>query len=188
MTQRNIGENFNVVVSTKRTVIGAPASDWMVYYAPADDLASSTAVSGSVTEAVEVIASGDEHTATLAQPAGWGSRLLHIDDQNSTLQEGDVIKYATGLYGYVMRIVGSKVYLKRPIKANLNSGDTLTQVGNTGEYMTPAISIGTAGEYLVTVEAPDYGIMVSERIKVVDPSAGGQPDPDAPDDAVAVAY
>ncbi|WP_456432674.1 hypothetical protein [Nitratifractor sp.] len=137
---------------------------------------------------MEEIASGSAHSATLTQPAGWGSRLLHIDDQNSTLQEGDVIEYATGKYGYVMRIVGSKLYLKRPIRANLNAGDTLTQVGNTGEYMTPTISIGTAGEYLVTVEAPDYGIMVSERVKVVDPSSGSQPDPDAPDDAVAVAY
>ena len=188
MTTRNVGENFNVVVSTKRTVIGAPATDFVAYYAPADDLTSRTEIPGGLTEAVETIASGDEHTATLTQPASYGSRLLYVDDQNSTIAEGDVIEYSSGKYGYVMRIVGSKVYLKRPIKASLASGATLTQVGNTGDYTTPTISLGNAGEYIVTVEGPDYGIIVSERVKVVDPSAGSQPDPDAPDEAIAVAY
>ena len=188
MTNRNVGENFNIVVSTKRTIIGAPTSDFFVYYAPADDLTNRTEVVGGLSEAVETIASGDEHTATLTQPAAYGSRLLYVDDQNSTLEEGDVIEYATGKYGYIMRIVGQKVYLKRPIRAHLSSGDTLTQVGNTGDYTTPTISLGNAGEYIVTVEGPDYGIIVSERVKVIDPSAGSQPDPDAPDEAIAVAY
>lgn len=188
MTNRNIGENFNMVVSTKRTVIGAPASDFYVYYAPADDLTNTTEVAGGLTEAVETIASDDAHSATLTQPAAYGSKLLYVDDQNSTLQEGDVIEYAAGKYGYILRIVGQKVYLKRPVKASLASGDTLTQVGNTGDYTTPTISLGNAGEYIVTVEGPDYGIIVSERVKVIDPSAGSRPDPDAPDEAIAVAY
>lgn len=186
MVTRNVGENFNVVVSTKRTVIGAPATDFMVYYAPADDLANQTMVDGGCSEAIENISTA--HTATTTQAASYGSRLLYVDDQNSTLQEGDVIEYASGKYGYIMRIVGNKVYLKRPIRATIASGATLTQVGNTGEYTTPTISLGNAGEYIVTVEAPDYGIMVSERVKVIDPTAGHQPDPDAPDEAIAVAY
>jgi hypothetical protein len=87
-----------------------------------------------------------------------------------------------------MKIVGNKLYLKTPIKVNLASGTTLTQVGNTGEYATPDIAIPTAGEYLIGIEGSDYGILVEQRVKVVDPDAGDTTDPDAPDDTVAAAY
>jgi hypothetical protein len=188
MVERNINENFKVVVSTKKTLFGASASDFDVYYAPVDDLTDKTVVSGGLTEAVIQIASGDEHTATTTASSAYGSRLLYIDDANSTLEEGDTIEYASGKYAYIRRIVGNKVYLKTPIRANVASGTTLTQVGNTGEYTTQVISIPATGEYIVAVEGSDYGILVEQRVKVVDPDAGTSIDPDAPDDTVAVAY
>lgn len=188
MIEREIGENFKVVLSTKKTLFGAPASDFTVYYADVNDLATKTVVSGGATEAVEAIASGDEHTATLTASAPYGSRRLFIDAANSTLEEGDVVQYAAGKYAYIQRIVSDKVYLKTPIRAAVSSGDTLTQVGNTGEYVTPDISIPAAGEYLVAIEGSDYGILVEQRVKVVDPSAGSTVDADAPAETVAVAY
>jgi len=188
MIIRNIGENFKVVVSTKKTLFGAPASDFSVYYAPVDDLTDRTIVSGGLTEAVETIASGSEHTATTTTPASYGSRLLYVDGANSTIEEGDTIEYSSGKYAYVMKVVGDKLYLKTPIKASVASGATLTQVGNLGEYTTPDISIGNAGEYIVAIEGTDYGLLVEQRVKVVDPTAGQSNDPDAPDETVAVAY
>jgi len=186
MEQRETGENFKVVVSTKKTLFGAPASDFKVYYAPVDDLGNKTAVIGGATEATITIASGDEHTATTVAASPAKSKILYIDDENSTLQEGDVIEYSTGYYGYILRIVGQKVYLKRRLKVAVASGATITQVGNTGEYVTPDIAIQAAGEYIVTVEAPDYGILAEQRVAVVDPNTAG--DPDAPEETVAVAY
>ena len=188
MVTRNIGENFKVVISTKKTLFGAQPSDFKVYYAPVDDLTQMTQVSGDVTEAVVAIADADKHTATTTAFARHGSRTLIIDGQNSTLQEGDVIEYAVGHYAYIMRIVGDKAYLRTPLKVSVPSGTTLNQVGNTGEYTTPDIAIGSAGEFIVAVEASDYGILVEQRVKVVDPSAADSYDPDAPDEAIAVAY
>ena len=188
MVIRNIGENFKIVVSTKKTLFGAPASDFKVYYAPIDDLTNKTEVPGGLTEAVENIDSSTAHSATTTAASAYGARVLFVDGQNSTLQEGDTIEYATGKYAYIMRIVGNKVYLKTPLRANVPSGATIKQVGNTGEYTTPDIAIGEAGEFIVAVEGSDYGILVEQRVKVVDPSAGHTVDTDAPDEAVAVAY
>ena len=188
MIERNVGENFKVMLSTKKTLFGAPATDFQVYYADVNDLANKTVVSGGVTEAVETIASGNEHTATTVAASSYGSTLLLVDDTGSTLQEGDTIQYATGKYAYIKRIVGQKVYLKTKLKEAVPSGATITQVGNTGEYTTADISIPSAGEYIVAIEGSDYGIMVEQRIKVADPTAGTTIDPDAPDDTIAVAY
>jgi len=188
MVTRNIGENFKIVVSTKKTLFGAPSSDFKVYYAPVDDLAQRTEIPGGLTEAVDTIDSASAHKATTTSLSKYGSRVLYVDSANSTLQEGDTIKYAEGKYAYIMKIVGSKVYLKTPLRANVPSGTTITQVGNTGEYVTPDIAINEAGEYIVAVEGSEYGIMVEERVKTVDPSAGHTVDTDAPDEAVAVAY
>ena len=185
MITRNINENFNIVVSTQKTLFGANRDNWSVYYAPITDLANKTTVDGGMSEAVADIT--DAHTATVTQPASYGSRLIYIDGANSTLQEGDVIEYKEGLYGYVQKIVGDKVYLKRGIKANLEANDTLTQVGNTGEYTSSTISIADIGEYLITIEAPEYGILVSERVKVTGETTS-KSDTDAPDETVAVAY
>lgn len=188
MVTRNIGENFKVVVSTKKTLFGAPASDFTVYYAPVSDLTAKTVVDGGLTEVVEQIDSTNAHTATTTAASAYGSRVLYIDAQNSTLQEGDVIEYASGKYAYIMRIANGKVYLKTPLRANVAAGATLTQVGNTGEYVTPDIAINEVGEYIVTIEGTDYGILVEQRVKTVDPNAGNTIDPDAPDEAIAVAY
>lgn len=186
MITREIGENFKVVLSTKKTLFGAPDTDFTVYYADVNDLSTKTVVSGGATEAVATLST--PHTATTTAAAPYGSKVLHVDSANSTLVEGDTIEYATGKYAYVMRIVNDKVYLKTGIKAAVASGDTLTQKGNTGEYSTPDISISTAGEYIVAIEGSDYGILVEQRVKVVDPSTGTAIDPDAPSDTVAVAY
>lgn len=185
MTTRNTNENFNIIVSTKKTVLGASATDWKVYYAPVTDLTNKSVVDGGMTEAVESIT--DAHTATVTQPAAYGSRLIYVDGANSTLEEGESIEYATGLYGYIQKIVGDKIYLKRGIKASLAVDDTLTQVGNSGDYTSGTISIPNEGEYLITVEAPDYGIMVGERVKVLGDTTATV-DSDAPEDTVAVAY
>lgn len=188
MTIRNLHEAFQVVVSTKKTLFGASAEDFRIFYAPISDLANRTAVSGGLSEIVLPIEQGSEHTATTTAAASYGARMLRIDAENSTIQEGDTIEYAQGKYGYVMRIVGDKLYLKRPIRADVPSGATIKQVGNTGEYVTPQISIDATGEYILAIEAPDYGLLVEERIKIVDPDAGQSVDPDAPEEAVAVAY
>jgi len=188
MITRNVGENFKVMLSTKKTLFGAASDEFSVYYADINDLTTKTEIPGGATEAIVPIADGDEHTATLTAPVAYGSRLLYVDGANSTLEEGDTIEYASGKYAYVMKIVGDKVYLKTPVKAALVSGTTVTQVGNTGEYTTSDISIGGAGEYIVAIEGSDYGILVEQRVKVVDPDAGQSNDPDAPDETVAVAY
>lgn len=188
MTERNMGENFKVVISTKKTLFGAPSSDFNVYYADVDDLSTKVAVSGGLTEAVETIASGNEHTATTTAVVSVGAKLVLVDDSTSTLEEGDTIEYATGKYAYVSKIVGNKVYLKSKIKTAVTSGATLTQAGNTGEYTTADIAIPAVGEYIVAIEGSDYGILVEQRVKIVDETSGSTTDPDAPDDTVAVAY
>jgi len=188
MVKRSIGENFKVVISTKKTLFGVPSSDFKVYFAPVNDLTNKTEVAGGLTEAIIPIADADKHTATTTAAAQYGSRLLYVDSSASTLQEGDVIEYAAGKYAYIMRIAGDKIYLKTPLRANVASGATLTQVGNTGEYTTPDIAINETGEFIVVVEGSDYGILVEQRVKIIDPNAGNVIDPDAPNEAVAVAY
>lgn len=186
MVTRNLGENFKVVLSTKKTLFGAVASDFTVYYADVNDLATKVVVAGGATEAVATVAT--PNTATTTASAVYGAKLLYVDAGTSSLAEGDVIEYATGQYAYIQRIVADKVYLKTPIKTAVASGATLTQKGNTGEYTTPDVSIPTAGEYIVAIEGSDYGILVEQRVKVVETSTGTAVDADAPYDTVAVAY
>lgn len=187
MITRAVGENFKVVVSTKKTLLGASASSFEVHYANVDTLEDTTIVAGGATEAIEAITAGSEHTATLTAVAQVGTKVLVINSSTSTLVEGDAIEYTTGLIGYIQKIVGGKLYLRTAIKTTLSVGTTLTQVGNLGKYLTPDISISTVGEYLVSVEAGDLGIFVEQRVKVVDTEVSGI-DGDAPDETIAVAH
>lgn len=183
---RNVNENFQVVVSTKKTLFGASAGDFIVSYAPVGDLANKTIVAGGITEAELATA---DHTATTTVDAVLGSKMLVVDGVNSTLEEGDTIEYATGYYGYVMKIVGDNVYLKSKIKAIVASGATINQSTKLGEYTTPIIAIPTVGEYIVAIEGSKHGILVEQREKIVDATTASTADPDAPkDEAIAVGY
>ena len=186
MTTRDIGENFKIVLSTKKTLFGAVATDFKVYFANVNDLTAKTVVDGGISEAIADI--DVPNTAIVAMPAPYGAKLIHIDENTSTLEEGDVIEYSAGEYAYIQRIVADKVYLKTPIKTAVASGAMLTQKGNTGEYTTPDVSIPTVGEYIVAIEGSDYGILVEQRVKVVDSTVSTAVDTDAPSDTVAVAY
>jgi plastocyanin len=188
MNTRNIGENFNVVLSTKKTLFGASSADFSVYYADVNALGTKVAVAGGATEAVVAIATGSEHIATTTAPASVGDRVLQIDPATSTIVAGDTVQYATGLYAYVQSVVSGVAYLKTPLRAGVASGATITQVGNTGEYATGTISIPTVGEYLVAIESSIHGILVEQRVKVVDNTTTVAIDPNAPVTTVAVAY
>ena len=185
MRDYQVNQNFQEALSTKRTLFGASASDFFVYYAPIDDLANTTPVVGGMTEAVETV--GTAHTATTTAVSAYGSKVLHIDGANSDLVAGEVVEYATGKFAYIRKIVNDKVYLKTAVKASVASGATLTQAGNTGEYKSGDISIPSAGEYAITIESPEYGIVVTDRVRVVTEETTAV-DPDAPTDTVAVAY
>jgi len=182
---RNIGENFKVVLSTKKTLFGASTTDFKVTYADINNLSTKTSVAGGAVEAVEAVAT--PHTATTTASAIFGDKKLTVSN-TSTLVAGDVIKYSTGKYAYIQSIVGSTVYLNTPLRANVSSGSTLTQVGNLGQYTTPTISITTAGEYIVSIESSLYGVFVEQRVKVVDTAIIASVDANAPVATVAVAY
>jgi len=186
MITREVGENFKVIVSTKKTLLGASASKFSVTYADVNDLGTETIVAGGATEAMVQIATGSEHVATLTAVAAVGTKLLLIDTATSTLVAGDTIEYATGLFTYVQKIVGTKVYLRTPIAVALASGVSVTQAGNLGNYATQDISIATAGEYIVSVESNDFGIFVEQRVKVV-ATLSAVTDADAPVETIAVA-
>jgi hypothetical protein len=188
MILRDLGENFKVVLSTKKTLFGAIPSEFIVTYAEINSLGVKTVVAGGATEAVETIAGGSEHTATTTASAGYGSKKLYVDSNTSDLAEGDVIEYATGLYAYIQRIVADKVYLKTGIKTAVASGVVLTQVGNTGQYTTADVAIPTEGEYIVAIEGSDYGVLVEQRVKITDSTVTTTVDTDAPDETIAVAY
>jgi len=185
MITRNKNENFQVVISTKKTLFGASASDFVVSYAPIDDLANKTIVSGGITE-VELETA--DHTATTTAIATIGAKMITVDGANSTLVEGDTIEYATSKYGYISKIVGDNIYLKRAIKETIASGATINQSVKLGEYTTPIISIDTVGEYLISIEGSKYNILVEQREKIVDESTSTSTDPNAPDEAIAVGY
>jgi hypothetical protein len=186
MRKYNVNQEFNVVVSTKATLYGALAGDFEVYYAPTNNLTNRTSVAGGLTEAVETI--DTPNTATLAASAAYGSQLL-IAQSGHTIEAGDVIEYATGKMAYVAKVVGEKIYLRTKLQTGVASGATITQVGNTGLYNTVDFSIPSIGEYLVTIEAPEYGIMVESRVGIVEESEATPIDGDAPIySEIAVAY
>ena len=185
MRDYQINQNFQEALSTKRTLFGATSTNFFVYYAPIDDLGNTTPIVGGMNEAIETV--GTAHTATTTTATPYGSKVLHIDGDNSDLVAGEVIEYSTGKFAYVRKIINNKVYLKTPTRISVASGATLTQVGNTGEYKSGDIAIPTAGEYAITIESPEYGIVVTDRVRVVAEETTAV-DTDAPDDTVAVAY
>jgi len=182
----DLGKNFNIVVSTKNTLFGASADDFKVFYAPTNDLTNRTAVAGGLVEEVETVATA--HTAELSANAVYGATYLIVKSGHNVVS-GDVIEYSTGKFAYVSKAIDTKLYLRTKIRASLASGDTLTQVGNTGLYSTADFGIGTEGEYLVTIESPEHGIMVESRVRIVDNTVKPAVDSDAPVySEVAVAY
>ena len=186
MKTYNIGQNFNIVVSTKATLFGAEASDFNVYYAPVNDLTNITAVASGLTESIETVETA--HTATLSVGANYGATFLTVDSGHD-VASGDVIEYATGKFAYVTKAMDAKLYLRTRIRVAIASGATLTQVGNTGLYTTADFAVPTEGEYLISIEAPIHGVMVESRVGIVDNSDHTVVDGDAPVySEVAVAY
>ena len=188
MLQKNENQQFNLVVSTKGTVIGADTSKFKLTYAPVNNPLNETVVDGSFAEAVKQIADADKHVIKVTVSAFAGSRILRYDpsDSANTIQEGDVIEYATGKYALVLKLVNGKAYLKTPLKANVSAGTEIKQAGNTGIYTTPTFSIDTAGDYLVRITAYDYGIIAEERV-VINAVEHSTYDTDAPD-GVGIVY
>lgn len=186
MRKYTVGQNFNVVVSTKATLYGAQASNFKVSYAPTNDLLNRTEVANGIAEAVDTIET--PKTATLASASKVGSVLLTLDTGHS-FESGEVIEYQAGSYAYISKVVGDKLYLKTRLRADLAIGDTVTQVGNTGLYKTDDFAIQQEGEYLVTIESPEYGVMVESRIGIVEQADTPTVDGDAPIyTEIAVAY
>jgi hypothetical protein len=186
MKTYEIGQNFDVVVSTKATLLGAASDEFSVVYAPTNNLTDTTSVAGGMSEAVESIATA--HTATVNGYAPYGATYITVDSGHDVVS-GDVIEYATGKYVYVTKATATKLYLRTKLRASVADGATLTQVGNTGVYVTPEFAIQTEGEFLVTIESPEHGIIVEERIRTVDSTVEQVIDPDAPVYSdVAVAY
>lgn len=186
MRAYNIGQNFNIVVSTKATLFGALAGDFKVTYAPTNDLTNRTVVAGGLTEAVDTVAT--PHEATLSSSASYGAMYLNVNTGHDIVS-GDVIEYGAGLFAYVSKATATRLYLRTKTRASVASGATISQVGNTGLYKTADFGIATEGEYLVSIEAPEYGIIVESRVRVVDETVETVIDGDAPIySEVAVAY
>lgn len=186
MKTYDLGQNFNIVVSTKATLFGAGASDFNVYYAPTNDLNNRTAVTGGLTETLETVET--PHTAELSSNASYGATYLNVTSGHDVVS-GDVIEYATGLFVYVTKAIDTKLYLRTRIRSAVASGETVTQVGNTGLYNTADFGIATEGEYLISIEAPEHGIIVESRVGIVDSTVETVVDGDAPVySEVAVAY
>lgn len=185
MDKRNIGENFNLVISTKKTLLGASATDFKVAYANVNALKDRTLIAGGATEAIKTIITA--HTATATASALAGAKKIHVDSATSTLEVGDTLEYSSGLFTYIQSIVADKVYVRTPLKVSIATSSTLTQVGNMGEYATEEFSFAQEGEYLVTLENPNAGVFVEKRIKVV-AIGTSDTDPDAPIETIAVAH
>ena len=181
-------QNFQVVVSTKNTLIGADAGKFSVYYAPVGDLLNRTSVSGGVTEVVETVDAASAHSASVNGAVAYGSRVINVDSGHDVVA-GDVIEYDIGKYAYVTKATATKLYVRTPVTSALSDGDTLTQKGNTGVYETSTISISGEGEYIVAIEAPEYGIVVEDRIRIKDTTVEQVIDQDAPTySEIAIAY
>lgn len=181
-------QNFRVVVSTKNTLIGGDVSKFSVFYAPIGDLLNRTSVSGGVSEVVETVDSSTAHSATVNGAVSYGARVIPVDSGHNVVS-GDVIEYATGMYAYITKAMDTKLYVRTPVRAAIADGATLTQKGNTGVYETADIAIASEGEYLVTIEAPEYGISVEDRIRIKDTTVEPVVDSDAPVySEIAIAY
>ena len=186
MKTYEIGQNLDIVVSTKGTLIGAGSSEFTVVYAPSNDLTNETVVSGGMTEKVDTVTT--PHTATVANAVSYGATYIDVDSGHDIVS-GDVIEYDTGKYVYVTKATSTRLYLRTKVRANVSAGATLTQVGNSGVYKTAEFAIGTVGEYIVTIESPEHALIVEDRIRIVDTSVDVVIDPNAPDySEVAVAY
>lgn len=173
-------EHFNVVISTARTLIGADVSKFKVSYSPVMDMDNITVVSGSTTEVEKTITT--PHTATgVSTP----NTRTYINVQSGhTIEAGDVVQYATGKFGYVLSVDADTLMMKRPIKAAVADGATITQVGKMGDYVTPNISISEVGEYSITIEAPEYNIITQSRIKISEE----QQTSSSSDETISIAY
>lgn len=164
MKKYNIGQNFNIVVSSKATLFGALEGDFRVFYAPTNDLTNRTVVAGGMSEAVETLET--PHEAIIGANAGYGATYLTVEAGHD-IQSGDVIEYATGKYAYVSKATATKLYLRTKIRSAVTATDVVTQVGNTGLYNTVDIGISTEGEYLISIEAPEHGVIVESRVGIV---------------------
>lgn len=150
-TIKKTGTDFYAKVDTNRDLFGK-ASGFKASYVN-DATGTVTDVTASFSEIIRSVAGASD---TAAADALAGSKTVSLNDITG-FADGDTIQDANGNMYYVESINGTDLNLKSKLVADINSGDAITQVGNTGIYRV-VINIPTAGDYTIVVDNPEVNM------------------------------
>ena len=150
-TIKKTSTDFYAKVDTNRDLFGE-ASGFQASYVN-DATGTVTDVSASFSEVVRTVAGGSD---TASANALAGTRTISLSDA-SLFSDGDTIEDDNGNMYYVESIVGTDLNLKSKLVQDVTSGDTITQVGNTGIYRV-VLNIPAPGDYTIVVSNPDVNM------------------------------
>ncbi len=150
-TIKKAGVDFYAKVDTNRDLFDE-ASGFAASYVN-DATGTVVDVANTFSEVVRSVAGA---TDTASADALAGSRTISLSDVTG-FSDGDTIQDANGNMYYVESISGTDLNLKTKLVADVTSGDTITQVGNTGIYRV-AVNISTPGDYTIVVNNPDVNM------------------------------
>lgn len=150
-TVKKTATDFYAKVDTNRDLFGEAAGFEASYVN--DATGTVTDVTNSFSEIIRSVAGASD---TASADALAGAKTISLNDATG-FEDGDTIQDANGNMYYVESINGTDLNLKTKLVADVNTGDAITQVGNTGIYRV-AINIPTAGDYTIVVSNPDVNM------------------------------
>lgn len=104
----------------------------------------------------EIIRDTSGKTATVSALAEVGSKEIKVNS-GFTLEDGDVFKIPSGEMYYIESIENNTLTLRQSLTENVNVGNLLVEVGNTGIFRIQ-VTFDTPGEYTIILRSPKYGM------------------------------
>lgn len=134
------------------------ASGFKLFYKERQD-ANTTDTSATFTEVIHTVGGATE-TGSAWTDGLTGDTTITLDvGQGVTFSVGMVLQVTSSSeFVYVYTINNDVLTLRRPLKNDITSTDTLTEVGNTGVYQYD-LTLGVEGQYTIIIENPSIGLL-----------------------------
>jgi len=164
MSVKKAGVPFYVKVVTDKNLFGKADGFKLSYYDESDP--NPVAIDVDV-DFIEVMRNVEGNSSTASADAFVGDRAIVVED-GTVFADGDVVQDANGNIYYVETISGNTLHIRGKLVADIASGDTITQVGNTGIYQAP-LTIDTPGNFTIEVANPEENMEnVAFSVEVVE--------------------
>jgi len=145
------GKPFEITLNSKQKHFGVEN-----FVVKTIDLSSGETTKKNVTVSEVVENIDDPAEGTVTETALRGTKTIKVDD-DSTIEDGMVIKDENNHMYYVESVNGNEVKTRVPLEEDIAYNSKITQVGNTGIYKVPA-QMDNKGLYNLVISNPSVDL------------------------------